>query len=54
MYVVDLEQDIVLLQLLIKNDYIRVFAGVGDWYIVQVEGDYVGAVNKKICKTNIS
>ena len=30
-----------------KNEYIRVFAGVGDWYIVQVEGDYVGAVNKK-------
>ena len=33
-----------------KNDYIRVFAGVGDWYIVQVEGDYVGAVNKKYVK----
>ena len=33
-----------------KNQYIRVFAGVGDWYIVQVEGDYVGAVNKKYIK----
>ena len=33
-----------------KNAYIRVFAGVGDWYIVQVEGDYVGAVNKKYIK----
>ena len=33
-----------------KNEYIRVFAGVGDWYIVQVEGDYVGAVNKKYVK----
>lgn len=33
-----------------KNEYIRVFAGVGDWYIVQVEGDYVGAVNKKYIK----
>ena len=33
-----------------KNDYIRVFAGVGDWYIVQVEGDYVGAVSKKYIK----
>ena len=31
-----------------KNEYIRVFAGVGDWYIVQVEGDYVGAV----CRTS--
>jgi len=33
-----------------KNDYLRVFAGVGDWYIVQVEGDFVGAVNKKYVK----
>ena len=33
-----------------KNKYIRVFAGVGEWYIVQVEGDYVGAVNKKYVK----
>lgn len=33
-----------------KNEYIRVFAGVGDWYIVQVEGDYVGTVNKKYVK----
>lgn len=32
------------------GDYIRVFAGVGDWYIVQVEGDYVGAVSKKYIK----
>lgn len=33
-----------------KNEYIRVFAGVGDWYIVQVEGDYVGAVSKNYVK----
>jgi len=33
-----------------KNEYIRVFAGVGDWYIVQVEGNYVGAVSKKYVK----
>lgn len=33
-----------------KNEYIRVFAGVGDWYIVQVEGEYVGAVSKKYVK----
>ena len=33
-----------------KNEYIRVFAGVGNWYIVQVEGDYVGAVNKDYVK----
>lgn len=33
-----------------QNEYIRVFAGVGDWYIVQVEGDHVGAVSKKYVK----
>ena len=33
-----------------KNEYIRVFAGVGNWYIVQVEGDYVGAVSQKYVK----
>lgn len=33
-----------------KNEYIRVFAGVGEWYIVQVEGDYIGAVSKKYVK----
>ncbi len=33
-----------------QNEYIRVFAGVGEWYIVQVEGDYIGAVNKKYVK----
>lgn len=33
-----------------QNEYIRVFAGVGDWYIVQVEGDFVGAVSKKYVK----
>ena len=33
-----------------KNEYIRVFAGVGDWYIIQVEGDYIGAVSQKYVK----
>lgn len=33
-----------------KNEYLRVFAGVGSWYIVQVEGDYVGAVSQKYIK----
>lgn len=33
-----------------KNEYIRVFAGVGNWYIVQIEGDYVGAVSKEYVK----
>lgn len=33
-----------------KNEYIRVFAGIGSWYIVQVDGDYVGAVSQKYVK----
>ncbi len=33
-----------------KNEYIRVFAGIGTWYIVQVEGNYIGAVSKKYVK----
>ena len=33
-----------------KNQYIRVFAGIGNWYIVQVDGDYVGAVSKEYVK----
>lgn len=33
-----------------KNEYIRVFAGVGNWYIVQIEGDYIGAVSQKYVK----
>ena len=33
-----------------KNQYIRVFAGIGNWYVVQVEGDYIGAVSKDYVK----
>ena len=33
-----------------KNEYIRIFAGVGEWYIVQTDKDYVGAVSKKYVK----
>ena len=33
-----------------QNQYIRIFAVIGDWYIVQVEGDYIGAVSKKYIK----
>lgn len=29
-----------------KHEYIRVVTGIGDWYIVQIEGDYVGVVAK--------
>ena len=30
-----------------KNEYIRVFAGVGEWYIIQTDSDYVGTVSRK-------
>lgn len=33
-----------------KNEYIRVFAGIGKWYVVQVEGDYIGVVSKQYIK----
>ncbi len=33
-----------------KNEYVRVFAGVGSWYIIQTNGDYVGAVSQKYIK----
>lgn len=33
-----------------KNEYIRVFAGIGEWYIIQTDNDSVGAVNKKYVK----
>lgn len=33
-----------------KNEYIRVFAGIGDWYVVQLDSNYIGAVSKKYIK----
>lgn len=33
-----------------KNEYIRVFAKVGDWYVIQTDNDYIGAVSKNYVK----
>ena len=33
-----------------KNEYVRVFAGIGNWYIIQTPGDFVGAVSQKYIK----
>lgn len=33
-----------------KNEYIRVLAGIGDWYVIQTDADYIGAVSKKYIK----
>ena len=33
-----------------KNEYVRVFAGVGNWYVIQTDGDYIGAVSQEYIK----
>ncbi len=30
-----------------KNEYIRIFAKIGDWYVVQTNNDYIGTANSK-------
>jgi len=40
-----------------KNEYIRVFAKIGDWYVIQTPSDQIGAVSTKYVraiKTNSS
>ena len=29
-----------------KNEYIRIFAQIGDWYVIQTDKDYIGMVSK--------
>ena len=33
-----------------KNEYIRIFAGIGDWYVIQTPNDFVGMVSKQYVK----
>ncbi len=33
-----------------KNEYIRIFAKVGTWYVIQTDKDYIGAVSSKYVK----
>ena len=33
-----------------KNQYIRVFAKIGSWYVIQTDNDYVGAVSSSYVK----
>ena len=33
-----------------KNEYVRVLAGIGTWYVIQTDKDYVGAVSKQYIK----
>ena len=36
--------------LVYKNEYIRVFAQIGDWYVIQTNGDFIGCVSKTYVK----
>ncbi len=33
-----------------KNEYVRVLAGIGTWYVIQTDGDYIGAVSQQYIK----
>ncbi len=33
-----------------KNEYIRVYAKIGNWYVIQTDKDYIGAVNSNYVK----
>jgi len=33
-----------------KNEYVRIFAKIGDWYVIQTDSDYLGAVSSKYIK----
>lgn len=33
-----------------KNEYVRVFAGIGNWYVVQTDSDHIGAVSSQYIK----
>ena len=33
-----------------KNEYIRIFAKVGNWYVIQTDKDYIGAVSSDYVK----
>ncbi len=30
-----------------KNEYVRIFAKIGDWYVIQTNNDLIGTVSKK-------
>lgn len=33
-----------------RNEYVRVFAKIGDWYVIQTNSDYIGCVSSKYIK----
>lgn len=36
--------------LVYKNEYIRIFAQIGDWYVIQTNSDFIGCVSKTYVK----
>lgn len=34
----------------VKNEYVRLFAKIGNWYVIQTDKDYIGAVSKDYIK----
>ena len=36
--------------LIYKNEYVRVFAQIGNWYVIQTNNDYIGMVSKDYIK----
>lgn len=39
-----------IVTMIYKNEYIRIFAQIGDWYVIQTDKDYIGMVSKKYVK----
>lgn len=39
-----------IVTMIYKNEYIRIFAKIGDWYVIQTDGDYIGMVSSKYVK----
>lgn len=33
-----------------RNEYVRVFAKIGDWYVIQTNSDYIGCVSSRYIK----
>lgn len=33
-----------------KNEYVRIFAQIGDWYVIQTDKDFIGMASKKYIK----
>lgn len=39
-----------IVTMIYKNEYVRIFAQIGDWYVVQTDKDFIGMASKKYIK----